>query len=189
MHNYKKIVGRLFFDDIKKQYFFIGPVCCDSCSTEIDSILFIHAKKNFLRSPEEINFFCMYCINKAKEGVFSQRMQAIVIYEEIQGLIPILRIPFGVGDNAKFSSAFDAVKAESEKTIDNTRYAFRYESIGGAQIGKNPTEVIEQLDRNMGTEEGLNFLNNLATATPLIEEKKDAKPIIKSEEERRDIKC
>jgi hypothetical protein len=181
---------KLYFDEKAKNYCWAGVDDCFKCKRPIVNIFFLHIFKIIRHSPVESRLYCNDCIKSAKMYLLNQTIYGKIINTVTGNLTPISEMPFEVGGSASYSSAFDAVKAESEKTIDNTRYALRYESIGGAQIGKNPTEVIEQLDRcNMGTEEGLNFLNNLATATPLIEEKKDAKPIIKSEEERRDIKC
>jgi hypothetical protein len=71
-------------------------------------------------------------------------------------------------------------KYSTSQTNDKTRYAFREPSIEGAKIGDYPNDRLQELDREIKTENEADFiLNSLKNADIAIENKQEDNKLIK----------
>jgi len=146
----------------KSSYVWVGEAICFICKEKINNLLFILFYRTLFKEHTQYNLYCPNCSNKITHTYrLSQLIYGRVDNKLRKNYIPVLEMPFSLGNNANISYQFDAVNVSSEQTINKTKYALKTNSLEGSQIGKIDNKKLNYLDKSLELEEVEKELNEI----------------------------
>jgi len=153
-------------------YMIFDDGSCSECARQLNKKLqiFYVWKKS---GNHEQHFLCEECSAKkadefSKLGDVVENFWAGTVDEIPEGARIVALAPPPMRASM---TAFEATTIPTEHTEDHTRFAGT-ETWNGAQIGKPDWELLEKKDKPLEIEEGPDYLDKLARATPTIEAEK-----------------
>jgi len=164
-------MNNLFYSKTEQLYYFndCGKEC-DNCNTIVEDIIFIRAVWDKLGSG--ISYFCFNCRGKSYSlATVINNISAVVCDDLPTDSVPVILSKPIITNTTNMSTCDIAnINISSEQTIDKTVYANK-ENLDDIIIGNK--ELINTLavedNKLLSVDEGLNLLNELAKAKPLIE--------------------
>jgi hypothetical protein len=173
----------LYFEPKENVYYFINSnnVTCTNCSSELFDVVFIKVVWDKLGSG--VQYYCNKCVDVYQSDVkatFVERFGAMIV-ESVSRRCEFVLLSKPILKPLSDLSVFDSDSFDSDKVVDNTRFANR-ESWGGSSVGSLSylkDDVVGLDDLQSGKSVKLldnNSLNSLLlsykNSVPVIEEKK-----------------
>jgi hypothetical protein len=165
-------------------YFFINEYKdCEVCKNNIENSIIILS--TYTRKTFNKHYYCLHCAKKipsTKSMIVTSRIVAtITSFDELpKDSIFVLDNKPSLAPMRNMSN-FDLAlcNLEGEKNVDKTNLALR-ESFEGSSIGDS--SIISKLEKKdsllLSVDDGMDLLNSLAKATPMIEYKEKDKKLL-----------